>query len=285
MNQPTGKYKILVPIDFSDITDNSLKQALNFAKIINGEITLINVMEDYGFFNKYISKKEQKDINVRIEKQLNEIADVKSSELGIKINTIVTKGKIYSKIVETAEMIKATFILMGTSGSMGIMKFIGSNTLRVIRESKIPVISFLGSKSPEGCKNIILPLDLTKETKEKVSKAIWISKLYTGSVIRAVSVLATTDEFIVHRIKGQMKQVKAFIKNKGIECTSEIITKDKSGKSLAKSIIEYAKKVDGDIIVIMTQQETDITELFIGSAAQEIINNSEIPVMSVVPSD
>ena len=53
---------------------------------------------------------------------------------------------------------------------------------------------------------------------------------------------------------------------------------------MSKNIIEYSEKVDAGLILIMTQQETDITEMFIGSSAQAIINNSEIPVMSVVPT-
>jgi hypothetical protein len=36
--------------------------------------------------------------------------------------------------------------------------------------------------------------------------------------------------------------------------------------------------------MIMTQQETDFTERFIGSAAQDIINNSPIPVCSIIPN-
>ena len=56
------------------------------------------------------------------------------------------------------------------------------------------------------------------------------------------------------------------------------------GKSLSQSIIDYGKEVNAGCIMIMTQQETDITEMFIGSYAQAIINNSEIPVLSVVPA-
>src|SRR3990172_5473526 len=100
---------------------------------------------------------------------------------------------IFQKIVELAGMINADFIFMGTSGSMGIMKFIGSNTLRVIRESNIPVISVKGKHHRKGCRNIVLPLDVTKETREKVSKAIWLSGIYPDAVIRIVAVLTSTS--------------------------------------------------------------------------------------------
>jgi nucleotide-binding universal stress UspA family protein len=42
--------------------------------------------------------------------------------------------------------------------------------------------------------------------------------------------------------------------------------------------------VEGDLLMIMTQQEQNFTFRFIGSAAQEIINTSDVPVISIIPS-
>ncbi len=57
----------------------------------------------------------------------------------------------------------------------------------------------------------------------------------------------------------------------------------KDEETLSQNIIDYAIKADGDLIMIMTQQEIDFTNYFIGSTAQEILNNSEIPVLSIRP--
>jgi nucleotide-binding universal stress UspA family protein len=152
-----------------------------------------------------------------------------------------------------------------------------------VRESKIPVITIKGKHHRKGCKNIVLPLDLSKETREKVSNAIELSKLFGGATIRVVSVLFTTDEFVVNRITRQLGQVKAFLEKENVECTAEIIKGIKGEETLAQNILEYAQKVDGDLIMIMTQQEVDFTQYFIGSSAQEIINHSNIPVLSIRP--
>lgn len=277
---------ILVPIDFTaKVKDHApaLDQAIQLAKVIGAEITLINVIEDHGFFNKYISSKEEKEYKKKAEEEMGNISKEKSAGSGVEMNYMIAHGKIYEKINEVAEMIGATLVLMGTSGSMGIMKFIGSNTLRVIRESKIPVISLKGNKIAMGLNSIILPLDLTKETREKVSKAVWLSKLYGNVPIKVVSVSTSKDKFLKSKIKRQEIQVRDFLLQKGIECTTQMIT-DTKGKSLAEVIISHADKVGAGIIMIMTQQETNITEMFIGSSAQAIINNSEIPVMSVIPA-
>jgi nucleotide-binding universal stress UspA family protein len=122
-------------------------------------------------------------------------------------------------------------------------------------------------------------LDLTKETREKVGKAIDFAKSF-GSEIRIVSVLETHDEFISNHLKRQLSQVHRYIVDHGIKAQSELI--EKNG-TVANTIIEYSNKVNADLIMIMTQQENDFTDLFIGSQAQAIINHSEIPVLSIIP--
>lgn len=280
----TSTNKIVVPVDFGDQAHIALEQAANVAQMINGEITLLYVIESGGLLSRFKSDSIDEELKKEINEKFDElIASIASKN--VKTDRIIAHGSVYDKTAEVAEMLNARFIVMGTNGGKGKIRrrFIGSNALRVVRESKVPVITIKGKQHREGCKNIVLPLDLTKETREKVAKAIEFAKLY-GSDIRIASVLFTTDEFIVNRLTRQLSQVKSFIEKAGVRCTAEIIKGIKGEESLGQIIIDYANKVEGDLIMIMTQQEQDITELFIGSAAQDIINRSDIPVLSIIPS-
>lgn len=276
--------KILVPIDFSEQSLIALEQSYNIAREYNAEITLLHVIEESGMLSKFFSNQQHDELKKNVQKQLDKLAaDVEKKEK-VSVNTLIGKGTIYEKVAEVAELINATMIIMGTNGDDGKRKrFIGSNALRVVRESNVPVITIKGKHHRKGCKNIVLPLDLSKETREKVTKAIELSKLFGGATIRVVSVLFTTDEFVVNRITRQLGQVKAFLEKEEIDCSAEIIKGIKGEESLAENIIEYATKVEGDLIMIMTQQEVDFTQYFIDSSAQEIINHSTIPVLSIRP--
>ena len=276
--------KILVPVDFSEQSLIALEQSYNLAREYNAEITLLHVIEESGALAKFFSKQQHEDLKKNVQKELDALAEDVEKKSKVKVNTLVAKGTIYEKISEVAELINATMIVMGTNGDEGKRKrFIGSNALRVVRESSVPVITIKGKHHRNGCKNIVLPLDLSKETREKVTKAIQLSKLFNGATIRVVSVLFTTDEFVVNRLTRQLGQVKTFLEKEGIECTAEIIKGIKGEETLAENILEYAVKVEGDLIMIMTQQEVDFTKYFIGSSAQEIINHSKIPVLSIRP--
>ncbi|HTL81864.1 MAG TPA: universal stress protein [Bacteroidia bacterium] len=276
--------KIVIPVDFGEQSMIALHQGSRLAKMINADVTLVYVIESQGLFSRSNSIQDE-EMKKEIGAKLDELcAGLKKD--GINTEKVIAHGSVYDKVTEVAEMLNAKFIVMGTSGrnASGVRRrFIGSNALRVVRESKVPVITIKGKAHRDGCKNIVLPLDLTKETREKVARAIDFAKMY-GADIRIVSVLFTTDEFIVNRLTRQLSQVKAFIEKGGVRCTAEIIKGIKGEESLSQIIIDYSNKVEGDLLMIMTQQEQEITELFVGSAAQEIINRSDIPVLSIIPS-
>jgi len=274
---------ILVPVDFSEQSVVALEQAVSLSRVFNSEIHVLNVISEEFSLSKMFDDKDKIQFQKRNKERLNEFVEEKSAEYGVELRTIQVTGKIYNQIANSADVIDAAFIVMGTSGTSSLKKrFIGSNALRVVRESRKPVITIKGKHHRKGCQNIVLPLDLTKETKEKVAKAVEFAKRF-GSIIRVVSVLMTNDEFIVNRLTRQLDQVKKYITDQGVECAAEIVRDTKGNHTLAESIIDYAARTKGDLIMIMTQQEQDFTDYFIGSSAQEVINNSDIPVLSIVP--
>lgn len=276
--------KILIPVDFSEQSLVALGQTYNLAREYNAELTLLYVIEETNILSRFFTKQQDEDVKKTIQKELDELAADVEKKSGRVVNTLIARGSVYDKISEIAEVINATFIIMGTNGATGIKKkFIGSNALRVVREAKCPVITIRGKYHRNGCKNIVLPLDLTKETREKVGKAIELAKL-ANSTIHVISLSFSSDDFVANRLSRQLNQVATFIEKHNVECTAEIIKGAKGEESLAQTIIDYAHKVEADLIMIMTQQEVDFTDYFIGSSAQEIINNSDIPVLSIRPT-
>ena len=273
------KNHILVPIDFSDQSLIALGQSYNLARLTKADITLINVMED-TFHLPFFSKSDDKAMEDKVRKELSKLAQETTQKTGVHVDILVTRGKVYEEVHKAAKKLKSSFIVMGTNGSKGIKKFIGSNALRVVREAPCSVITIKGKKHTSGCRSIVLPLDLTKETREKISKAIEIARLF-GSIIHLVTVFTTDDEFVVKKLKRQMNQVHDFVQEHDISCTMEFL----HDEDLSKSLVEYSKKIKADLIMIMTQQENWTDLMFISSTAQQIINSSDIPVLSIRPKE
>lgn len=273
--------KILVPIDFSEQSLIALSQSYNLAKKIDAKVILLYVIEDVNPMVKMFIKGLD-EIKSAVSSNLKNLAEDKQKETGLSISTLVEEGKIYAKINEVAEKLKATFIVMGTKGNEH-SKFIGSNALKVVKTAPCPVITIKGKKHNDGCSKIVLPLDLTKETSDKVNKAIAFAKIFQADIY-AVSILMTGKEDVVSALKDQLILVKKYIEKNGVKCTAEMVKILKKEDKLSNAVISYAQKNNADLIMIMTQQEKDIKEFFIGSQAREVINNSEIPVLSIQPS-
>jgi nucleotide-binding universal stress UspA family protein len=276
-----NKNHILVPIDFSEQSKIALGQSLNIARLSKASVTLIYVIEQH--FHLPFSKKvvEDKALTKNIQKELKRLADENTSMTGVKTDTLIARGKVYEEIQNAAKKLKSSFIIMGTNGAGdGLKRFIGSNALRVIRESPCPVITIKGKKHRPGCKTILLPLDLTKETKEKVGKAIEVANLF-GSHVYLLSTLKTDDEFVVNKLKRQMISVENFLKENKVNCSHEFV----KGDDESTEVIKYAKKIKADLIMIMTQEEMNWTRMFIGSEAIQIIDGTDVPVLSIRPKD
>ncbi len=281
--------KILIPIDFQRQSHFAIEQSYNLARLLKAEIILLYVHEQSGLFTGIFSNDQNNEILAKIDERLAELAGKSSLAASVPISYRIEKGRIYSKITEVAKEMNVQYIVLGTHSSEEDEireKRVGANTSRVIRNAPCPVITINAKHLHQGCRNILLPLDLTKETRQKVTIAIELAKFY-GSGIKAVSALwSKNDPAILSRLYQQGSQVTDFISSAGIECSFEVVESNGGEKTLVPSILNYAyQEGDVDLIIILTQQEIGIVEYFVGSHAQEFIRLSDIPVMSVIPKE
>ncbi len=275
--------KILVPVGFSEQSLAALKQACLIAKIKKSEVIILSVIEEQSKISGLLIDNPFEEIRSKVKDKLDEISEMHSSKFSVKVDSMVASGKIYEQIVEVSSMINANLIVMGTNGSPKgvIKKFIGSNAERVVRLSNIPVITIKENTNTENFDNIILPLDLGKETKEKVTFAIEYAR-YWNSTIRIVSVFLKDNTNEKNILIKNLNQVSNFISNAGVKCTSELIEGEKK-QSLGDFVINYEKKFDSDLIIIMTKKEELALSNNLSVTARYIIHNSKIPVMSIKP--
>ena len=281
--------KILIPVDFQEQAQLSLLQSYNLARRTRAEIILLYVHEQPGILAGLFSHEQQNEIFSKIDQELAELAGKSSLISGIPITYRIEKGRIYSKIIEVARETDAGFIIMGTHGSNETEDQelrVGANTSKVIRSAICPVIT-LRSKHPQSdCRNILLPIDLTKETQQKVTKSIEIAKLY-GAGIRVVTAIWTKNDLdLTGKLQQKGDEIIKIISAEGIACTFDLVESNEKENTLVPAVLDFAtQQGDIDLILVLTQQEIGIVEYFVGSHAQEFIRLSHIPVMSIIPKD
>ena len=70
-----------------------------------------------------------------------------------------------------------------------------------------------------------------------------------------------------------------YLSTRGVKCTHE----EKYGVNVAETCIGYGEEVNAGLMLIMT--ETESAGLFMGTYAQQLVNSSTIPVMSIHSRD
>ena len=281
--------KILIPVDFQEQSLLALLQSYSLARLVKAEIVLLYVHEQPGIFAGLFSKDQHNEMLSKIDEKLAELAGKTSLISGLKITYRIEKGRIYSKIIEVAQEIQADYIIMGThsteAGEKQEMR-VGANASKVIRSAICPVITFNTKHPYSGCRNILLPVDFTKETSQKIAKCIEITKIYGAGIKVVTAIWTKNNPEIKYLLHQQGEKATDLIKSAGIECSFEIVESDDDEKTLVPAILNYAtQQGDIDLILILTQQEIGIVEYFVGSHAQEFIRLSSIPVMSIIPKE
>lgn len=274
------KPAVLVPYDFEPKSISALKEAITITKYLKGEIYLLSAIRKGDIFSQiFRSEKDNRRIQREVTGKLKKIATETKRETGVRVITIIEQGNPIDVILEQAHILKAQYIVMGKMDETKIdLNIFGSSTMQIVSESPCPVITVAATNIHEdGFSNIVLPIDLTKQTLEKVTKAISWAKYYKSN-IHIVGVLSGGISSKDSRLNTKMNKAKEIVEKKGIKCTTKIY--EKSDIPVQRVILNHAKEVEGDLLMIMTRQELGGVDNYIGAVAQKMLRESEIPVIS-----
>jgi len=276
---------ILIPLDFSETSLLALDHAVFMARLYKAEITLLHVVETFMFTSAITFNDTGNDltsiINEKAQEKLSNIAKEIHDKSGVKIHTKLETGRIYKSIIEIANSSNADIIIMGTHGVSGFREFvIGSNAFRVVTEAPCPVISVQTNSKKIGFTSIILPIDNSLASRQKVSYVTHMALKYNCHIYIVGLVNENDDEFI-RTLKLKISQIENYLKQHNVLFD----TKYTHGDNLGDMTLKTAAELKGDLIVMMTDQEPDyeFRGILMGSYSQTIVNHSKIPVMSINP--
>lgn len=257
----------LVPTDFTSVADCALEHALSVAKTVNGHVTLLHV----------IGKANERQ---NAQTKLAEAAQKASQLSGITVDTVVKEGNIFDDIGGVAESLGAKLIFMGTHGVKGMQHIMGSYAVKVFTNSNVPFVVVQERGIRNGYKNIVLPMDLSKESKQKLDLTIKMAT-YFGAKVHIFS-QHENDEFVKKSIMLNTNYAKNELKKHNIDF--DIQEAPEKG-NFVKQMLAYAKNSDADLIAVVNSQERGVHELLHGTAERETITNeAQIPVLMVNPT-
>jgi nucleotide-binding universal stress UspA family protein len=271
--------KIVVAIDFSECSINAFLHSLSIAEHCHGELVLLWVQKATADKEQYQDK--PLDLSRDVQKAFEElIAKYHPEHPGVSITWKIRKGKIYKEVTEEAKAIKAMLIVTGTHGASGFEEFwIGSNANKIVSSSMCPVITIRGGINIQRpLKKILLPIDSAEETRQKATFAGYMAKRHDAEVI-VLKLYTSKLKAIRQKVDLYAAQVMDYFTEEKIKHSMDHI----DCENISDSTIEYAAKIDANLIAIMTEQETTTANIFLGPYAHQMVNHSPFPVLSIHP--
>jgi len=259
---------ILVTWDFSNVADYAMQHAIRFAKVIGSKVSLLHIVE------------KEKDI-AESESRLKIVVDDAEKKYGLRPETIIVEGSIFSTISNVANETGALFVFMGTHGIKGMQKITGSWALKVIEGSKMPFIVVQRPPKDEHFENIVFPIDYKKEDKQKVIWAVYLSKYFKSKIYLYVQ--QPKDASLKRHVKSNILFTKSVLDNNNIDY---IQVDDDGPKDFSENVVNYADSINANAIMITTSKKLDISDYMFGATEQKIIaNKKSISVITVFPKE
>ncbi|MFN4971884.1 MAG: universal stress protein [Bacteroidota bacterium] len=280
----TKKNTMLIPVDFSPISIRALDHAVQLARHFDNNLALLHVIEEAFFsslFSFWQDEEKKKDIKAELRQKMEALADDIKKKHAIECTVVIKEGKISKEIAETATELGCDSIIMGSSGASGLEQLIGSNASKTIMQAGVPVVVVKSDREVNAYKDIVFPLDLTMESRQKVKWAIYLAKSYKATIHIITYQINDEDENI--RMRAALKQITRMLEQNGVSYTEKILSKIET--DFALDTIAYAESIQADLIMIMSQQENSgLEDFIIGTEAQQLVNKSQnIPVMCIKP--
>ena len=270
------KKVIIVGMDFSEGSINALNFAVKIANATDSNIMLLWVDKKKNaetvYSNAFDPRLEAKN---RFEDLIEEFSPrLKSSKFLYKIRN----GKVHKEIVNQAKYHDAFLIIAGTHGTSGFEEFwIGSSAYKIVTYAPCPVITLRYGEEWDGkIKRIVFPIDSSRETRQKINLTSYLAEVFDATVL-VLSLYSTKVETVRDFVDGYADQVEKYLEDREIKYERFTTECD----NLTDATIDFAKEHDADMIAIMTDQESSTANLLIGPYAQQMVNHSPVPVISL----
>jgi nucleotide-binding universal stress UspA family protein len=267
--------KILVPMDFSSPSLEAFQFAVNLANKSGGSITVLHVVDlpivaygasiDIPVYTYDLAL--LKDLKQSAKRKFEQIM-AKYAKGFKRVKFSVGQGPTFPVIRDHVKNKRYDLVVMGTHGASGLKEFfIGSNTEKVVRFAKAPVLAIRKAKPVSSIKNIVFPTSLQEGQTEFINKLRELQKFFGARL--HVLYLNTPFNFIRdHELQDFAKRHQ--LKNYTLNIRNDRYEPD--------GIISFAKEVKADLLAMPTHARKGLSHFMSGSITEDVVNHAPYPI-------
>lgn len=273
MTEPNHNLRdiILVPIDFSDVSEFAIDHAIEIAKIFKHKIYLLHV------FNRRAGGSASR---VLAQEELESKARAITTWTGLEVQAGIVEGSILHTINDVAESIQAEFVVMGVHGMKGVEHLVGSYAYKIVASSRIPVLVVKHMHHHVGYKDIVLPVNFSQKRAHKIHQALRFAK-YFGATVRIFGFLSSENPAKIIKKEALLKGTTDIFKKHGIPVTTELLVNP--GFDWVEALVGYSDKIGADLIMIVADKADRMHDMLYANKTERIIEKADMPILTVAP--
>lgn len=277
--------KILVPVDFSKASLNALEVAVDIANKTGASIIALHVVEDPGTDSFRVSgevvAKDWMDkiyLMKLIEKsraQLKKLV-MDAKYASVKVDGELRVGNPFHGMRTIITEQKVDLVVMGTRGHSRLEEVvIGSNTEKVVRHAKCPVLTIHKKPGKLAFKNIVWATSMAKD-EEVFARILKTAQNVYKAKIHLVRINTPGD---FQRDRVALEYMDKFAKKLGLTNYTLNVYNDITEE---EGIIYFSDKINADMIAMATHGRTGFAHVLAGSIAEDVVNHAKRPVLTFV---
>lgn len=204
-------------------------------------------------------------------------------KLGVKIQKIIGKGEnIIDSVAGLVTEEQVDLIVLSTHGKEGVPKWLHSSLSGSIsRKALVPTLfipynakPFVSPDNGEiTLNNILVPVDHRPKPQRAVEFGISIGKIYGDG---------KSQIHIMHVLKEKKPYTDEDMPEINLPQDEDCIVRfEFKKKSIHEEITRVADEIEADLIVIATEGHTGFLDAFFGSTSEQVIRNSNCPILTV----
>jgi nucleotide-binding universal stress UspA family protein len=291
--------RILLARDFSDVSDQALRYAIDLARRFDATLHLLyaEVLHKDPFGADTAGSGETLDAQIR-ERLAQDADHTPLAERYPELETVIDVRRDVAAapaIMEYAEDEGADLIVMGTHGRRGVRRLLlGSVAEEVVRRADRPVLTVRrdGEDGLPAMERLLVPIDFSTYSRDALWHAVEIARLYdaqldllhvveenlhpafyVGGVQSIYDVQPDIDETSRQRMHTMLDEIAGA---DGVQAELHVET----GRA-ARKIVRVAERTGSDLVVMSTHGLTGLEHFMMGSVAEKVVRHVAAPVLTV----
>jgi nucleotide-binding universal stress UspA family protein len=276
---------ILVPYDFSKEAEYAFEFACEMAKRTKNHLKLFHVIElptpqsfsSMGEAGAFSNESTQIFMIELVEKRKKQMAEfeAKFKDQGFSFETKMVFGNPFAGISKEIVDAKADIVIMGSKGSSGLEEvLIGSNTEKVVRNAKCPVLTIKSPISPDDIHKVVFASDFNEVPSDVINRL----KTTISTIDAELHLVKINTPSIFENTRTSIQKIKSFVHDFELDAASMVVYNSSSEED---GILEYAEDINADMIAMATHGRTGFLHLLSGSIAEDVVNAAKKPVWTM----